>query len=118
MIARILAIVLCFGSTSAEPKITVAPDVESGIYASGKSVTWTVQVKDVEQPAAGKISYVVRPGGAGESAKGDVDLADGKAQVTASRANPGTLLLEVRYKGAGAAKETIAYGGAAFDPEK
>lgn len=102
----------------ADPKIHVAPDVESGIYEPGKSVTWTIQVKDGDKPLAGKVAYVVRPGGAGESAKGEADLADGAAKVTASRETPGTLLLEVRYRAAGAAKDAVGHGGAAFAPEK
>src|SRR5689334_14796829 len=118
MIARFAILVLCLVSATADPKIQVLPDVESGIYESGKSVTWTVQVRDGEQPAAGKIAYAIRPGGAGESAKGEVELVDGKAKVTASRATPGTLLAEIRYRAAGATKDTVAQGGAAFDPEK
>jgi len=118
MIARILALVLCLATTAAEPKIQIAADLESATYAAGKEVTWTVQVKDGEQPAAGKISYFVRPGGAGEQAKGELDLSEGKAQVKATRATPGTLLLEVHYKPAGATKDTVGLGGAAFDPEK
>ena len=75
----------------ADPKIQVAPDVESGIYEPGKTVTWNVEVKDGDAPAAGKITYVVRSGGIGEAAKGDVELKEGKAQVTGTRATPGVL---------------------------
>jgi cephalosporin-C deacetylase-like acetyl esterase len=113
-----VALLLCLFSTSAEPVIQVHPDMASGLYEAGKTVTWTVQVKDGEKPGAGKISYVVRPGGAGESSKGEVDLADGKAQLTATRSTPGTLLAEIHYRPAGATKDSVAYGGAAFDPEK
>src|SRR5436190_11806423 len=118
MLRSAAALILCLFSVVADPVILVSPDVESGLYEAGKTVTWTVQVKVGADPAAGKISYVVRPGGAGESSKGEADLVDGKAQVTATRATPGTLLAEIRYKAAGATKETIGYGGAAFDPEK
>src|SRR5439155_2505928 len=111
-------LVLCFVSTAVDPKIQVTPDVASGIYEPGKSATCTVQVKDGDKPETVKISYVVRPGGAGEAAKGEAELVGGKAQVTASRATPGTLLAEIRYRAAGATKDTVAYGGAAFDPEK
>jgi cephalosporin-C deacetylase-like acetyl esterase len=38
--------------------------------------------------------------------------------VTATRETPGTLLAEIHYKPPGATKDTIAYGGAAFAPEK
>ena len=115
-LGALLALVLA--ARAADPVISVAPDVESGIYEPGKEVAWTVQVKNGAEPATGKFSWVVRPGGAGESAKGETDLVDGKAKVSAARANPGMLLLEVKYKAAGAAKETVGYGGAAFAPEK
>ena len=39
MIAHFAVVVLCLVSTAADPKIQVAPDVESGIYELGKSVT-------------------------------------------------------------------------------
>ena len=103
---------------AADPVITVAPDVESGVYEPGKNVTWTVQIKNGAEPASGKFSWAVRPGGTGEAAKGEAELADGKANVTATRATPGMLLLEVKYKAPGAAKEIVGYGGAAFAPEK
>jgi cephalosporin-C deacetylase len=103
---------------TADPAILVSPDVESGVYEPGKVVTWTVQIKNGAEPAAGKCSWVVRPGGTGESAKGEADLVDGKTRVTASRANPGMLLLEVKYRAAGAPKDTVGYGGAAFAPEQ
>jgi cephalosporin-C deacetylase-like acetyl esterase len=118
MLRTAAALLLCLFSTVADPKIEVAPDVATGLYESGKTVTWTVQVKDGDKPGAGKISFVVRPGGTGESSKGEVELADGKAQVTGTRTTPGTLLAEIRYRPAGATKDTLAYGGAAFDPEK
>jgi cephalosporin-C deacetylase len=103
---------------AADPVVSVAPDVESGVYEPGREVTWTVQIKSGAEAATGKLSWVVRPGGTGESAKGEADLVDGKAKVTATRATPGMLLLEVKYKAAGAARETVGLGGAAFAPEK
>jgi cephalosporin-C deacetylase-like acetyl esterase len=118
MLARFLTLALCLVLSSAEPKIQVSPDVESGLYEAGKTVTWSVQVQDGDKPGAGKITWVVRPGGAGESSKGEAELKDGKAQLTGTRTTPGTLLAEIHYKPEGAAKDTVAYGGAAFDPEK
>jgi cephalosporin-C deacetylase-like acetyl esterase len=105
---------------AAEPAATirVAPDAESGVYEPGKSVTWTVDVRAGGAPASGKVAWVVRPGGTGESAKGEADLADGKARVTATRAAPGALLLEVRHRPAGADKDVTGLGGAVFAPDK
>src|SRR4051812_39426810 len=98
MITRLLLALLCFATATADPVVLVAPDVESGVYEPGKPVTWSVQVKAGDGAGAGKVTYVVRPGGAGESAKGEVELVDGKASVKASRETPGTLLVEVHYK--------------------
>src|SRR5580765_379926 len=118
MLTRIALLLLCFVTGTADSTVLVAPDVESGIYEPGKPATWSIQVKTGAEPGAGKVSYVVRPGGAGESAKGELDLVDGKAQVSASRETPGTLLLEVKYRPAGADKDVVARGGAAFAPDK
>src|SRR6187549_2963079 len=96
----------------ADPKIQVASDVESGVYEAGKTVTWNIEVKDGDAPGAGKISYVVKNGGLGEASKGDVELKEGKAQITGTRTTPGVLLLEVKYG------KAVAHGGAAFDPDK
>jgi cephalosporin-C deacetylase len=111
-------LVLTAAIGAADPVVSVVPDVESGVYEPGKEVSWTVQIKSGAEPATGKFSWVVRPGGTGESAKGESDLVDGRARVTAARANPGMLLLEVKYKAAGASKDTVGLGGAAFAPEK
>jgi cephalosporin-C deacetylase len=118
MLTRIALLLLCLVTGSADTTVQVASDVESGIYEPGKPVTWGIQVKTGTEPAAGKVSYVVRPGGAGEAAKGELDLVEGKAEVRASRDNPGTLLLEVKYRPAGAEKDIVARGGAAFAPDK
>ena len=103
---------------AADPKVTVTPDVESGIYEPGKTVTWNIQVQDGDAPASGKLFYVVRKGGATEIAKGEAELKEGKAQVTGTRADAGTLLLDVKYRAAGGTKDTTALGGAVFAPDK
>ncbi|HLY10164.1 MAG TPA: acetylxylan esterase [Planctomycetota bacterium] len=118
MMTRLALLVLCFVTGTADTTVQVAADLDSGIYEPGKPVTWSIQVRTGADPGAGKVSYVVRPGGAGESAKGELDLVDGKAQVRASRDNPGTLLLEVKYRPAGAEKDVLGRGGAAFAPDQ
>jgi len=118
MIARLLLALLCLAPAAADPVVQVVQDVASGVYEPGKPVTWTIQVKAGEGAGTGKVTYFVRPGGAGESAKGEAELVDGKAQVTSSRETPGTLLLEVHYKPQGAAKDVVARGGAVIAPDK
>jgi cephalosporin-C deacetylase len=117
MITRLLLALLCFATATADPVVQVFPDVESGVYETGKPVTWSVQVKAGDAAGAGKVTYVVRPGGAGESAKGEAELVDGKATVKATRETPGTLLVEVHYKPEGA-KDVVGRGGAVYAPDK
>ncbi len=112
-----LAWLLLFAGGAAEVVIKAVPDQASGVYEPGAKATWSIEAKSGTEPAAGKLSYVVKKGGLGELAKGEVDLVDGKAQVSASRAEPGTLLLELRHKAAGG-KEVVGLGGAVFAPEK
>jgi cephalosporin-C deacetylase-like acetyl esterase len=97
--------------------LTAAPDRAGGVYEPGATVTWTVQARSGSAPAAGKVSYVLRKGGLTELSKGDLDLVDGKATVTGTRAEEGTLLLELRCKPEGG-KEVVGYGAAAFAPER
>jgi len=102
----------------AATKVSVAPDVASGVYEPGSKATWNIQVATDGKPAAGKVSFVVRKGGVAEIAKGTEDLVDGKAAISATRDGPGTLLLEVRHRPAGADKDVVGVGGAVFAPDK
>jgi cephalosporin-C deacetylase len=105
-VIRLLPLLLLL--VQAAPVIQIAPDVESGVYEPGKTVTWSIDVPG----GAGKASYVVRKGGLEEIAKGEVELVDGKAKVSATRADAGTLLMDVTYQ------KAVARGAAAFAPEK
>lgn len=121
MLARalltILSLLLATTATAA-PTIKVAPAVESGVYEPGQKVTWNLVATDDGQPLSGKVAFSVRRGGLTEIASGEVELADGKAQVTATRDNPGALLLTVKHKPTGSDKEITAQGGAICAPEK
>jgi cephalosporin-C deacetylase-like acetyl esterase len=114
----LVLVVALLAAPAAEVKLVVAPDVESGVYEPGKEASWTVTVTGGDAPAAGKVSYVVRVGGIGEAARGDAEIKDGKARVTATRPDPGAILVEVRYRPAGAAKDVTGLGGAVFAPDK
>ncbi len=90
------------------PVVKIAPDLESGVYEPGKPATWTIEIPG----GSGKISYAVKLGGLETIDKGEVELVDGKAKVSATRPDPGCLLLEVQYQ------KSTTRGGAAFAPEK
>ncbi|MDB6055287.1 MAG: Acetyl xylan esterase [Verrucomicrobiales bacterium] len=103
---------------AAAPKFVVTPDVESGVYEPGAKVTWNVVATEDGKPLEGKINFNVMKGGLTELSSGSTELKDGKAQISGSRDNPGTILLTLKYKAADDAKEVVARGGAAFAPKK
>jgi cephalosporin-C deacetylase len=108
---KLLPLLLLLVQQPPAVKVAVVQDVESGVYEPGKPATWTITAPGV----AGKIAYAVKVGGLETSDKGEVELVDGKATVSATRPDPGTLLLEVKLPGG---KDVAARGGAAFAPEK
>ena len=71
-------------AAQAGPPIVIEPDVETGIYSPGESVTWNIVLAE---PSAAKatIDYAVLKGGLAEIDKGTRELADGKTQVRSSR---------------------------------
>jgi len=115
--ALFAAVVLC-SLAQAGTVLKVTPDHENGVYDPGQTVAWTVNVSADKKPLAGKIRYQVRLGGLDEIGKGEADLVEGKAIVTGTRGDPGALLMEVKFKGEGDAKETVSHGGAVFAPDK
>src|SRR6476646_5706383 len=118
IMSALFVFLTCCAAATAAPKVTVAPDVASGIYEPGKTVTWTGSVADGATPLGGKVEFQVLQGGLTESSKGTAVLQEGKAMISAARETPGTILLSVKYKPEGADKEITGLGGAAFAPEK
>ncbi len=102
----------------AAPKVQVIPNVASGIYQPGDTVTWSVTITEDDKPLAGTASYAVLLGGLKEVAKGELALTEGKSQFSGKREDVGTLLAQVKFKPAGADKEMVVFSGAAFAPEK
>lgn len=102
----------------AAPRLKVTPDVESGIYQPGEKVTWTITATDEGKPLEGEVQGSVALGGLKEIAAEKVMLVDGQAKLSATRDNPGSLLLTAKFKPAGSEKELVAHGGAVFTPEK
>ncbi len=119
LLACLCVFVGCVHSVAqAELRVQVSPDVGSGIYELRQTVTWNVSVTDNNHPVNGQIRYAVREGGLLEISSGEAELKDGQAQVKSQRSNPGTLLLELKFKPTPESKEIVVYGGAAIAPEK
>lgn len=97
----------------------IKPDKESGVYAPGETVTWTVKIVHEGQPAKGKASYTLKVGGLKPGEVKQVELpADATFTAGGTRSDAGVLTLEVKYKPAGFDKESVALGGAVFAPDQ
>jgi cephalosporin-C deacetylase-like acetyl esterase len=107
---RLSAILLAVACIPAA-ELTVVPDRADGVYRPGDQVTWTIAAKAGEAAPTG-LAYTVKSGGTVEVAKGTVAFSDGKATVSASSAQPGTLLLAIPHDG------KQSFGGAAFAWER
>ncbi|MBI5833115.1 MAG: acetylxylan esterase [Armatimonadetes bacterium] len=93
--------------------VDVSPDKEAGVYAPGDTVTWSVNVTNDDKPATGEVAWTLLKGGLAPVASGKQALDGGKASLTGTRADAGTLLLQVNYE-ATPGQRTTGLGGAAF----
>ncbi len=97
--------------------IDISADKESGVYAVGDTATWTVNVTNDGQPATGEVAWNVQQGGLAQIAGGKQALEAGKATLKGTRADAGTLLLNVVYEPT-PGQRTQGLGGAVFGPEQ
>lgn len=102
----------------AAPKVAISPDVESGIYQPGQTVSWNIRITDDTPLTAGELTYSVRAGGLTDIDQGTAKVSDGKAKITATRSDAGTLLLTINYQPPGQQKAVVAHGGAVVAPDK
>lgn len=109
-------LVLVFGSAArAEPKIIITTDKPAAVYEANSKATWTIEIKDGDQPATGEFNVVVKKGGSEEFIKDTLSAA--KPQTVWYSGGPGFALLEVKYKPA-EGKEIRAVSGVVFAPDE
>jgi cephalosporin-C deacetylase len=99
--------------------LSVTPDRAGGIYRVGESAVFTITLTGAPDDA--DVSWTLQDG-AQPGKTGTARLAHGKASVTASRTQPGFVLLKATFRksdvtgSASAGQELTAFGGAGFDP--
>jgi cephalosporin-C deacetylase-like acetyl esterase len=103
-------------ATSGAPLLSVRPDRSDGVYATGETAVWTVDLLSGDRSAFAAVPYEIRQDGADVVARGVVNLSAGPAQITATRHDPGVLVVAVLAKNG--AKDLRQLGGAVFDPYK
>lgn len=96
-------------------KVTVSPDHADGVYAPKETVTWSIDVTG-ERTGFQGLPYTVTKDGKGEVCSGTLDLSAGPARISASREEPGALLVEI--KSSGTNQKTLGLGGAVFAPDQ
>jgi len=87
---------LALGEPGPAPVVVLKADHADGAYAVGETATWTVTVTAGDLPALAAVPYVISKDGSGADAvRGTLDLSSGSATLTATRAEPGCLLVTV-----------------------
>ncbi len=103
----------------AEVKLDVTPDRSSGTYSPGETVTWTVIAKNEDgRPVSGTVNFRLLAGSVKEVSSGKSELQEGKATVSGTRNEPGTLLARIEFRPKPDQQAVISLGGAVFAPEK
>lgn len=111
-----VALVVACCIASAEPVITITPDHADGTYAPNALATWTVDVAG-ERSALTALPYTVKLDAQGVIASGTLNLSGGPQRISATRADPGALLVELMAMNK-AKPLPVAMGGAVFAPER
>ncbi len=121
-----LALLVCMSGLIVAPwaaadeaiALSVVPDKKDGLYASGETVTWTVDVADAkaDRTKIGPLDYAVKKDGDGIVTKGQIDLTAGPVTVTGSRPEAGALVLNITKPGGNGLP--LGVGGAMFDWQK
>jgi len=99
-----------------KPQWVVKPDHGNGIYHPDEKVTWSVDITG-DRAGLNAVSYDVTKDGQVVVDKATVDVSTGPATVSASRADPGVLVLRI-YPPGKTNGQAIAFGGAVISPDK
>lgn len=103
-----------FAAAAAAP--TVVPDKSTGVYAPGETVSWTIDLKRKADDPAPDLIYKIKKDGLDVVSEGKLDLSAGPVILSASRPDPGALVLQVLPPAKYALP--LAVGGAIYAPDK
>ncbi|QHI70318.1 acetylxylan esterase [Tichowtungia aerotolerans] len=107
---------------SAQTEVSIVPDNGTALYRCGEAATWNIYLEKDGEPLNDPVEYTVKRGGLEVVDSGTLELKDGQASVSASRSDPGALLMQLKldagsWKLNGKQMQKAA-GGAIFDREK
>jgi len=101
---------------AATPAPIVVPDKATGVYAPGETVSWTVTVKHEADAPAPELIYKIKKDGQVVISEGKLDLSAGPAMLSATRSDPGVLIVQILPPEKNALP--LAVGGAIYAPDK
>ncbi|MBC2600232.1 acetylxylan esterase [Puniceicoccus vermicola] len=112
---RLVILLLSLSSCAWAADIKISVDREDGIYSLGEDAVWQIETVHLDEgdQAPQSAKYQLLSNGLQKLDEGTLEFSGGHASYSATRDDPGTLLLVV--EAAGVEK---AYGGAAFDPSE
>src|ERR1700722_14246437 len=113
LVGLILAL---FSRLAAAQQIDITQDATDGVYAAGAPIVWHVQVAGDGADKIKEAKYTILRCGLTQVGQGTLDLSTGKADITGSLNEPGTLLVHVNAQNGD--KAIKASAGAAVEPEK
>ncbi len=119
---RLAALVVCIALSAAvsvaqaAPALSISTDHKDAVYEKGDTATFTIALTDEGRPvASGQVACELSTDGFWHSEKQTVTVADGKAELQASRDEPCILWLRATYQPEGG-RQVRVVGGAAFSP--
>ncbi len=95
--------------------LTVTSQRPSAVYSTGETVEWMIESENNSQNAV--IPYTLKSNGLKVITSGNIELKDGRANLSYVATEPGALLAQFTAKNA-EGKETKYFGGAVVDPDK
>jgi cephalosporin-C deacetylase len=103
-------------SRTTPAQITVTPDKPQGIYESGETVKWTLQLSDTSNLKSAR--YTLKKGGLVIAGEGMVNFnGNNQAEIRYTFDSPGWILLDIRWGEGDTGKDKVT-GGAIADPGK
>ena len=107
------ATLLSFNLSRAQ--VTVTPDKSSGVYATGETAIWTLNLP--KNSSIDSIGYTLKKGGLTILKKGFIYPKNKKATISHHFNEPGAILLDIRWENKNNITQKVV-GGAIASPEK
>jgi cephalosporin-C deacetylase-like acetyl esterase len=101
-------------TTSGDMTLKVVPERDTGVYKAGEPIRFLITASDGGKPATGQVAYELKSDTAKVLESASARLTEGKAVVTCTLKEPGTVMITVKM--GDDKKPPTALAGATVDP--